>query len=259
MDQQTSRPNGSLIQPSPEAETFYCEVLTRMVESGIPFVVSGTYALSEYTGIDRPTKDVDVFTTAGDALKLLAIFREAGFDTVVVDERWLARVTRGQMFVDIIYNMPTSSSHVTDDWFRGAPEAELFGTKVRLVPPTQFIWSKIFVQDHHRFDGADVAHMILKCHGKVDWRQLLSHMELYWEVLLIAVLNFRFVYPSEREVIPRWLFDELLDRLHKQADVVPPDKKVCRGRIFSPRDYAVDVEKWGFSEAVGNLEEQYGQ
>ena len=259
MDQQTSQPNGSLIQPSPEAEAFYCEVLTKMVESGIPFLVSGTYALSSYTGIDRPTKDVDVFTTAGDALKLLAYFREQGFDTVVVDERWLARVTRGEMFVDIIYNMPTSSTHVTEDWFRNAPEAELFGTKVRLVPPTQFIWSKIFVQDHHRYDAADVAHMILKCHGKVDWRQLLSHMELYWEVLLMAVLNFRFVYPSEREVIPRWLLDELLDRLHKQAEVVPPDKKVCRGRIFSPRDYAVDVEQWGFSEAVGNLEEQYGK
>jgi len=127
------------------------------------------------------------------------------------------------------------------------------------VPPTQFIWSKIFVQDHHRYDAADVAHMILKCHGQVDWKQLLSHMELYWEVLLMAVLNFRFVYPSEREVIPGWLFDELLDRLHKQADTAAPDKKVCRGRIFSPRDYAVDVEKWGFSEAVGNLEEQYGQ
>ena len=36
-------------------------------------------------------------------------------------------------------------------------------------------------------------------------------------------------------------------------------EKVCRGRIFSPRDYAIDVEQWGFSEAVGNLQEQYGE
>ena len=34
-------------------------------------------------------------------------------------------------------------------------------------------------------------------------------------------------------------------------------KKVCRGRIFSPRDYLIDVDEWGFSEAVGNLEEEY--
>ena len=44
--------------------------------------------------------------------------------------------------------------------------------------------------------------MILKCHDEIDWKQLLGHMELYWEVLLIALLNFRFVYPSERQVVP---------------------------------------------------------
>jgi hypothetical protein len=32
---------------------------------------------------------------------------------------------------------------------------------------------------------------------------------------------------------------------------------VCRGRTFSPRDYLTDVTEWGFSEPVGNLEEQY--
>jgi predicted nucleotidyltransferase len=259
MEQQVKdRPKGPLIQPPPAAEAFYSEVLQLMADSGIPFLVSGTYALSKYTGIDRPTKDVDVFAKAGDALKMLSYFRSRGFNVEAVDERWLNRITRGDLFVDIITNMPTVTTHVTDDWFVDAPETELFGAKVRLVPPTQFIWSKIFVADHHRYDGADVAHMILKCHDRIDWKMLLSHMELYWEVLLMAVLNFRFVYPSERHAIPKWLMDDLLARMHDQMAVTPPRKKVCRGRIFSPRDYSIDVEKWGFSEAVGNLEEQYG-
>ncbi|MFL6722268.1 MAG: nucleotidyltransferase [Sphingomonas sp.] len=249
----------ALIDPPPAARDFYTEVLGLIAASGIPTLLSGTFALASYTGIDRPTKDVDMFAKAGDALRLLSYFRDHGFDTVVVDERWLARITRGELFVDIIYNMPTSSTHVTDEWFENAPETELFGAKVRLVPPTEFVWSKIFVQDHHRYDGADVAHMILKCHSQIDWKRLLSRMELYWEVLLMAVLNFRFVYPSERDVVPRWLLDELVDRVRRQADVAPPAKKVCRGRIFSPRDYSIDVDKWGFSEAVGNLQEQYGE
>jgi predicted nucleotidyltransferase len=256
--QVATKSNRSLIKPPPAAEAFYSEVLKLMAESGIPFLVSGTYALASYTGIDRPTKDVDVFAKAGDALKMLHHFKSHGFDVEIVDERWLSRVTRGELFVDIITNMPTVTTHVTDEWFVNAPEAQLFGATVRLVPPTQFIWSKIFVQDHHRYDGADVAHMILKRHDQIDWHQLLSHMELYWEVLLISLLNFRFIYPSERGVIPKWLIDELLERLRDQADVKGPGKKVCRGRIFSPRDYSMDVELWGFSEAVGNLEEQYG-
>ncbi len=259
MEQLTeNRANGVLIQPSPAAEAFYSEVLQLMSKSEIPFLVSGTYALASYTGLDRPTKDVDVFCKAGDALKMLAYFREEGFDVGIVDERWLSRITRNELFVDIITNMPTVTTHVTDDWFVKAPVAKLFGATVHLVPPTQFIWSKIFVQDHHRYDGADVAHMILKCHDEIDWKQLLSHMELYWEVLLIALLNFRFIYPTERDVVPKWLIDELLERFRDQAGVKGPGKKVCRGRIFSPRDYVMDVEQWGFSEPVGNLEEQYG-
>jgi len=258
MDQPASQPNGRQFQPPPAAEAFYSEVLQLMARSDIPFLVSGTYALSSYTGIDRPTKDVDVFAKAGDALKMLSYCKDHGFDVEMVDERWLARITRGELFVDVIYNMPTVTTPVTDEWFAHAPKAELFGATVKLVPPTQFIWSKIFVADHHRYDGADVAHMILKCHEEIDWRQLLSHMELYWEVLLMALLNFRFVYPSERDLIPTWLMDELLERLRDQADVKGPSRKVCRGRVFSPRDYAIDVEQWGFSDAVGNLEEQYG-
>ncbi len=257
MDQVASKPKGRLMQPPPAAEAFYSEVLKLMADSGIPFLVSGTYALASYTGIDRPTKDVDVFAKAGDALKMLHFFKEHGFDVEIVDERWLSRITRGELFVDIITNMPTVTTHVTDEWFENAPATELFGAKVLLVPPTQFVWSKIFVQDHHRYDGADVAHMILKKHEEIDWQRLLSHMELYWEVLLMALLNFRFVYPSERHAVPRWLMDELLERLRDQYDVKGPGKRVCRGRIFSPRDYAIDVDKWGFSDAVGNLEEQY--
>src|SRR5256885_1822688 len=133
MDQQVaSKPNGSLIKPPPAAEAFYSEVLRLMAESQIPFLVSGTYALASYTGIDRPTKDVDVFAKAGDALKMLHYFKERGFDVEIVDDRWLYRITRCELFVDVITNMPTVTTHVTDEWFVGAPDAELFGACVKL-------------------------------------------------------------------------------------------------------------------------------
>jgi hypothetical protein len=246
-------------EPPGSSEDFYAEVISLMAESGIPFLLSGTYALSCYTGIKRPTKDVDVFAKAGDALRMLSFFKDKGFDVEIVDDRWLARVTRGEQFVDIITNMPTSATHVTDEWFKEAPEAVLFDTKVHLVPPTQFVWSKIYVQDRYRYDGADVAHMILKRSEDIDWAQLISSMELHWEVLLNSVIDFRFIYPSERHLIPRWVMDELLERLHAQLEMPSAGKRVCRGRIFSPRDYQIDVNEWGFSEAVGNLEEDYAK
>ena len=254
---QTAALERPLFEPPPRAEEFYTEVVRLLAESDIPFLLSGTYALACYTGIARPTKDVDVFAKAGDCLKILAYCKEHGFDVEIVDERWLARITRGELFVDVIFNMPTASTHVTEDWFENAPTGELFGTKVRLVPPTEFVWSKMFVQDRYRYDGADVAHMILKRHNEIDWTRLLNHMEVHWEVLLMHLLNFRYIYPSERDAIPQSLLDELVGRFKFQNSIPPPGMKVCRGRIFSPRDYQIDVTEWGFSEPVGNLEEQY--
>lgn len=258
MDHQTTLEK-SLYQPPPRREEFYTEVIELLAKSDIPFLLSGSYALAAYTGIVRPTKDVDVFATAGDCLKILSYFKKSGYDVIIVDDRWLARITRGEIFVDVIFNMPTVSTHVTEDWFLNAPRTELFGSEVRLVPPTEFVWSKMFVQDRYRYDGADVAHVILKRHGEIDWRRLLNHMELHWEVLLIHLLNFRYIYPSERDSVPQWLLNELLDRLQVQSSIPPPGMKVCRGRIFSPRDYCTDVAEWGYSEPVGNLEEQYPQ
>ena len=154
----------SLFEPPSKREEFYTEVIELLASSEIPFLLSGTYALACYTGIVRPTKDVDVFATAGDCLKILSYFKQKGYDVEIVDERWLARITRGDIFVDVIFNMPTASTHVTEDWFENSPRAELFGSQVHLVPPTEFVWSKMFVQDRYRYDGADVAHM--SCIGK---------------------------------------------------------------------------------------------
>src|SRR3954454_13899261 len=125
MDQQVAnKPNGSLLKPPPAAEAFYSEVLQLMAQSEIPFLVSGTYALASYTGIDRPTKDVDVFAKAGDALKMLHYCKEHGLDVETVDERWLYRVTRVELFVDINTIMPTVTTPVTDECFVSAPEAK---------------------------------------------------------------------------------------------------------------------------------------
>ncbi len=137
---------------------------------------------------------------------------------------------------------------VGEEWFEHARQTEVFGTTVRMVGPTELVWSKCFIQLRHRYDGADVAHMILKAHDEIDWRRLLGHMEAYWEVLLVHLLNFRWMYPSERDKVPGWLLDELLDRLAKQRRLPTPERKVCRGRMFSRIDYEIDVTDWGFAD-----------
>jgi hypothetical protein len=77
----------SAFEPPREAEAFYAESLKLLNESQIPFLLSGTYAVTAYTGITRPTKDLDVFCKAGDFPKILAFFQARGYRTDVEDER----------------------------------------------------------------------------------------------------------------------------------------------------------------------------
>jgi len=250
--------DSAVFDPPEDAVEFYADSLRLLNEWGVPYLLSGTYALTCYTGVVRPTKDIDIFCKAGDAPRLLALFKEAGYRITIEDDRWIGKVWRGENFFDVIYNISTASIPITDDWFTDVYEAEVYGSQVRITPPTEFILSKLFIQDRYRYDGADVAHVILRKHEEIDWKRLLSAMELYWEILLIQLLNFRFIYPTERNCVPRWLLEELIERIRAQAELPPAKVKVCRGRLFSPRDYLIDISEWGFADVVGKgLEEKH--
>ncbi len=246
----TPPPPASDLAP-PDADKFYADSLRILKDGRIPFLVAGTFAVNCYTGINRATKDLDIFCKAGDFPRILLHFKEHGFETAIEDERWLAKVRVGKCFFDVIFSSPSAVITVSDHWFKESHPAEIYGVSVQLTPPTEMIWSKALLQIRHRYDGADIAHLILRQNDRIDWKRLLTHMEQYWEVLLIHVLNFRFIYPSERDMIPRWLIDELLLRAKEQADLPVPKTKVCRGRLFSPDDYRVDVAEWGVADVVG--------
>ncbi len=243
--------------PSVEAEHFYVEALQELQKFNIPHLVAGTYAVSAYTGIVRPTKDLDIFCKPGDSVRILERFKTLGYKVQIEDERWLGKVSKGEHFFDLIFASRHGVMPIGDEWFEHATVGEVLGVSVRLIAPTELIWSKAFVQVRHRYDGADIANVILRQRDRIDWKRLLKHMDLHWEILLVHLINFRWVYPSERDCIPRWLMDELIDRLQRQLDLPPPRIKICRGRMLSQSDYEIAVREWGFGEIddVPNCEE----
>lgn len=233
------------------AEEFYAMALKLLNKSKIPFMLAGTMAVRVYTDIERETKDMDIFVKPSDYPKVLTLFSENGHKTIVEDERWLAKVSQARVYFDVIWNLQNAQAHVSDSWFEKSQTSQVFGLKVQVLPPTELIFAKAFVQDRLKYDGSDIAHIILSKNKDIDWKRLLNFMEQYWEVLLIHILNFRFIYPSEREVVPRWLLDELILRLQNQINTPTPKNKICRGRLFSLKDYYIDVSKLGFGDVIG--------
>ena len=239
-----------------EAHIFYADVLKILKDEKFTFMVAGGFAVNAYTGLRRPTKDIDIFCKAGDYPKILNKFTSLGYKTQVSDERWIAKIFKRKLYVDLIFGSSNLIAPVTDDWFKDCNTAKFFNHEVKIPSVTDLIWSKVFIQNRDRYDGADVAHLILVKHNEINWERLLCSLEQYWEVLLIHLLNFRFIYPSEREKIPSWLMRELLSRLGHQFDLPTPKMKVCRGRMFSVADYTVDVTELGFADVVGGENER---
>jgi hypothetical protein len=230
-----------------EAHAFYKEALGLLNKSGASYMLGGAFAFFHYTGIFRDTKDLDVFCKSSEYPKIMKFFAEQGYRTELTDARWLAKVFKDDYYIDIIFDTVNNICRVDDSWYENAVAAEFKGMKVLIIPPEELIWAKIYVQNRERFDGADVNHLILKTGSKLDWKRLKIRLEQHWHLLLAQIIIFQFVYPSDyQEIIPRWLFEDLMARAHEQYEIPSPVEKVCRGPIIDQTQYSIDIKEWNY-------------
>lgn len=230
-----------------EAFAFYSEALNLLNNCGTNFMLGGAFAMFHYTGIYRDTKDLDVFCKPSEYPKILKYFAENGYKTELTDVRWLAKVFKGEYFIDIIFDTVNNICRVDDTWYQHAPSGTFVGEPVKFLPAEELIWCKIYVQNRERFDGADVNHIILKHGSQLDWNRLLSRLDQHWHLLLAQILMFQFVYPADfHQIIPKWLFDELMERAAEQYDLPPAVEKVCRGPVIDQTQYQVDIIDWNY-------------
>jgi hypothetical protein len=227
---------------------FYRTALATLAEAGVPFVVGGAFAYSHYTSIARETKDFDIFIHPRDVERALAELRRRGYRTELAFPHWLAKAWSGDAFMDVIFNSGNGIVAVDDEWFAHAPEARVLGLVLKLQPIEEMIWSKAFVMERERSDAADIAHLILKCSGSIDWDRLLARFRDHWRVLLAHLVLFGFVYPSERTRVPARIVRDLSRRLEAELEE-DGSERVCNGTFLSREQYLTDVEQWDYEDA----------
>lgn len=230
-----------------EAEEFYGELIDVLQKKKVPFMIGGTYAFTSYTGIERPTKDMDIRCAFEDYPKILKVLSEAGYKCEISEERWIAKVHNedGRFFTDVIFAEKNGLNKIDQGWLKRARKGDVLGRTVLLEPLEDMICSKAYIQHRERFDGADVHHLILKYHKEIDWKFLAEKMDPHWEVLFGHFVTFMFIYPSEKKVIPKWLIKEYLIRAEKQFLGDDKSDKITRGLLISSQ-YEPAVTKWGF-------------
>ncbi len=248
MPHRSYRANATTI-PMSRTEASYREQLLTLLDSSIPFLVGGAYALDLYAGISRDTKDFDIFVLPADMPRVLDVFADAGYRTLVAAPHWLAKVFSNHGVMDIIFNSGNGLCKVDSQWFEYARPCVLFDLELKLCPPEETLWQKAFIMERDRFDGADMAHLLLGCGSNLDWPRLLARFGDHWPVLLSHLILFRYIFPHERSAVPASLYAALLDRARSEPDIDPAEPPWCRGTLLSSLQYAVDIDQRGYRDA----------
>ncbi len=234
---------------SPQTAAFYRRMLRALRQADVSYLVGGAYAFSCYTGITRHTKDLDLFVRPADLDRTLAVLDEAGCRTAIPYPHWLAKAYAGEDSIDVIFHSGNGVSEVDGSWFAPARAHEVLDVPVKLCPPEEIIWSKAYIMERERYDGADVAHLLHCCAERLDWERLIERFDAHWRLLLSHLILFGFIYPAERTRIPSAVMKELLRRLHQEEQEAVPDERLCRGTLLSRAQYLVDVEQWDYRDA----------
>jgi hypothetical protein len=233
---------------SRHASEFYKRVIELLQRNNIDFLVGGAFAFVRYTGIGKDTKDLDLFIRRSDWQRVTDALGEEGITTELTFPHWLGKAFGGrerEFFVDLIFSGGNGIAEVDDEWFAHAPRDESLGFPVRLMPVEEMIWSKAFLMERERFDGADVLHLIRARQHDIDWPRLLARFGEHWRVLLSHLVLFPYVYPNEPA--PK-IIDQLLDRA-KSEPKADEGIRLCRGPMLSRAQYLVDVERWNYIDA----------
>ena len=237
---------GQLLEP--RTAEFYRTALRTLIAAGVAFLVGGAYSLERYTGIARHTKDFDIFVRPRDCGRTLETLAAIGCSTDLTFTHWLGKAFHGDDFIDVIFSSGNGIAEVDDLWFEHAVDETVLGVDVQLCPAEESIWSKAFIMERERYDGADVAHLIRATGDRLDWRRLLSRFDGYWRVLLAHLTLFGFIYPTDRSTIPSWVVRELMQRLDQELDAPDHGAQICRGTILSRGQYLIDCAEWGYTD-----------
>jgi hypothetical protein len=241
----------------------YRGAIAALLDERIPFMVGGGYAFRHYTGIERFTKDMDIFVRPSDVDAVLKRLASVGTRAELLFPHWLGKVHGDDpdTFIDVVFSSGNGVAVVDDEWFRHAAIGSVLGLPVPICPAEETIWSKAFVAERERYDGADIAHLIQACGPVLDWARLVRRFGDNWRVLLAHLVLYGFIYPGERDSVPRWVLSALTKRLEAEAaaqagggeeenddDDDDDGTRICRGTLLSREQYLPDIEEHGYRD-----------
>lgn len=230
---------GQLIPP--DQWKVYKSVIDAATEENLPFALGGGLAVGAYTGRLRNTKDLDIYILPEHRQRIIDIMSRCGlvdyFDKLPYDREWIYRGNQGDVIFDAIWSMANQRARVDDQWLSRGPEIRMFDIGLRVIPPEELIWSKLYVMQRDRCDWPDILNLI-HCTGPyLDWNHLLRRVAED-EPLLKGLLSiFSWISPQKARSIPQRVWEKLGLPFPSDAVTSDPEGRPARPDLLDTRPW----------------------
>src|SRR5437899_2220938 len=130
----------------------YQSVINELRAKGIRFALGGGLAFSEYASRIRNTKDLDLYIFPWEKEAARDAVLNAGFEDYhgkeAYDPSWIFRGYRDPVIVDLIWTTPNHRFVVDPRWLTRGRDVMIRGTRLKLIPPEELVWAKMYVLQH---------------------------------------------------------------------------------------------------------------
>jgi hypothetical protein len=197
----------------PHQWSVYRHLLQDVVARRIPFALGGTFATATHTGCWRDTADMDLYVLPTDRERVIELTQQIGlkdlYDQYPYDRNWTYRASDGNVIVETIWTMRNHRAEVDHQWLQRSHEVDLGGMTVRVSPPEEMIWVKLYVMMNERCDWPDVLNYFHYCAAFLDWHHLVDSLGEDAPLLGAALCLFSWVSPGRTSTIPEWLWERV--------------------------------------------------
>ncbi len=216
----------------------YQRVMREARSRDIPFALGGAVAFGTYTGRWRNTKDMDLYIAPENREAMVEAMSAAGltdyFEVLPYDRRWIYRGHAGNTIVDAIWSMANYRAQVDETWIHYGPVTECGDMQVRVLPPEELIWSKIYILQRERCDWTDIINVFHAIGPSLDWDHLFDRMGEDCRLLAGALSVFSWVDPEVARQLPQVVW---------QRSRLPRPGSVAKG-VSEQRVKYIDSRDW---------------
>jgi hypothetical protein len=188
----------------------YSRVIDTLQEHRIRIALGGAFALATYSGYWRNTKDLDFYMLEEDYPRVVELLSSIGlkdfYDVLAYDRGWIYRAHHGETIVDAIFGMPNRRAKATAEWLECGPEIDVRGKRLRVLPPEELIFAKIFVMQRPRCDWPDIINVIYGAGRELDWERLIKLLGEDVALLRGVLSTFAWIAPGRARQFPQELW-----------------------------------------------------